>query len=249
MTRTGHDTRRESRCLLVNCQRRCANSNCSATIPSCQFRPSHLDIVDQFLLGLEGEVLRKLHDEERTPAEAHFLAAQSAMWIFAAYELLRTWTQRAKEFVKLADNSGFQSKLASLRTIDDGYRHYGREIRIQQLEDAAARPEVISRLRHQLRLLHMPFRMLEHLRVAIAKHEVSGKSKDITLFPGHGRINSRCGSLDYELENGKYILCAMSRRDVADSIRSLDLDEAPPTAEEIKSFDVWLSGKGFELPR
>lgn len=209
---------------------------------------SHLDIVDQFLLDVEAEVLCKLHDEERTPAETQFLAAQSEMWIFAAYELLRTWVHRAKELIKLADNSGFQNKLSSLRSVDDGYTHFGREMRIKQLENAVAKPEVISRLRIHLALLHTPFKMLEHLRVAIAKHEVSGKSNRIALFPGYGRINKWCGSLDYEIENGKYILREMSRRDVADSIRSLNLDEAPPTDQEAKFFDAWLSGKGVELP-
>ncbi len=204
---------------------------------------SHLDIVDQFLLDVEATVLRKLREQERTPAEAHFLAAQSEMWIFAAYELIRTWTQRAKDFVKLADNGGFPSKITALRAIDDGYEHSGREMRIRQLEEAAANPTIIARLRKQLAVLYMPFTMLEHLRVAIAKHEVSGKGKSIALFPGHGRINRWCGSLDYELENGKFVLCEMSRRDVADSFRFLDIEGPPPDEESIASFDAWLSGK------
>ena len=37
------------------------------------------------------EVLQKLLQEERTPPETMFLSAQSQMWIFAAYELMRTW--------------------------------------------------------------------------------------------------------------------------------------------------------------
>jgi hypothetical protein len=207
---------------------------------------SHLDIVDQFLLDVEAAVLRKLIEDERTPPEAHFLAAQSQMWIFAAYELLRTWTERAKAFIKLADNGGFPNKLASLRAVDDGYEHFGRQVRIRQLEAAAADPAIIDRLRHQVALLYMPFKMLEHLRVAIAKHEVSGKAKGIALFPGHGRINMWCGSLDYELENGRFALCTRSRRDIADSLRFLELGAEPPDAEAVESFNRWLSGQDFD---
>lgn len=52
----------------------------------------NLTIVDQFLMQLESEVLQKLVQEERTPVpEAALLSALSQMWVFAAYELMRTW--------------------------------------------------------------------------------------------------------------------------------------------------------------
>src|SRR4051812_45373896 len=58
----------------------------------------NLSLVDQFVMRLEYDTLRKLNDEESTPVpEAAFLSAISQMWIFAAYELLRTWRQRTKE--------------------------------------------------------------------------------------------------------------------------------------------------------
>ena len=79
----------------------------------------NLNIVDNFLTDLEYRVLHDLHEMERTPPSAHFISAQSQMWIFAAYELLRTWQQRAKEMEKWADNGGFQNKLADLRAKND----------------------------------------------------------------------------------------------------------------------------------
>lgn len=208
---------------------------------------SRLDMVDQFILSLEANVLNKLLQEERTPPEAHFLAAQSEMWIFALYELLRTWKQRAHEFDKLAKNAGFANKIASLKAVDDGYEHHGRMMRVAQFERAVADPSIVERLREHLRHIHMPFALLEHLRVAIAKHEVSGKTKGIAFFPGYGRINTWSGSLDYELENGKYILREISRRDVADAFRGLDLAGASPSDAQIKDFDAWLTGKGGDI--
>jgi len=52
----------------------------------------NLAIVDEWLTQIEEELMRQLFREDRTPMpEAVFVSAQSQMWIFATYELLRTW--------------------------------------------------------------------------------------------------------------------------------------------------------------
>jgi hypothetical protein len=67
----------------------------------------NLSITDPFLAALESDVLRKLIDEEHTPVpDASFLSAQSQMWIFAAYELFRTWRQRVADLIKWSESSG-----------------------------------------------------------------------------------------------------------------------------------------------
>ncbi|WP_152601583.1 hypothetical protein [Burkholderia paludis] len=38
-----------------------------------------------------------------------------------------------------------------------------------------------------------------------------------------------------------------SRRDIADRIRNFDFTVNPPDDEAIKSYDAFMSGKGFEL--
>jgi len=63
-------------------------------------------------MELEEQVLAKLFHEERTPMETMFLSAQSQMWIFAAYEILRTWRQRAREVLKLDKSGGLRPKFA-----------------------------------------------------------------------------------------------------------------------------------------
>lgn len=52
-----------------------------------------------------------------------------------------------------------------------------------------------------------------------------------------------CGSLDYQLENGKYIMGTISRRDVADSMRSVDLESEPPNEGDLKAFDDYMKGR------
>ncbi|MDP1774694.1 MAG: hypothetical protein Q8L15_20700 [Methylobacter sp.] len=210
----------------------------------------NLGIVDNFITDLEYKVLHELNKMERTPPVTFFLSAQSQMWIFAAYELLRTWRQRAKEMVKWADNGGLEQKLATLRAKNDGYMHFGRENRIRQIESVLNEPSLVPQIKNQLLHLHIPFVRIEYIRVSIAKHEVRGDSKSIAMTPGYGRINSWCGSLDYELVNGRDSMGYISRRDIADSIRSLDCSQATPTEDILNSFDDFMKEfqKGFQTP-
>jgi hypothetical protein len=203
----------------------------------------NLTTVDTFLTELEYSNLRELHTLERTPPDTHFLGAQSQMWIFAAYELLRTWQERCKKIVKWSETGGLQQKLEALKQKHDGSTHYGLENHIQQLESVIADPSIIDHIRGELLHMHIPFTRLEFIRVAIAKHEVSGKAKAIAFFPGYGRINMHCGSLDYQLDNGPIILGMINRRDIADSIRAIDLDSLPPSPDDLASFDKFMSGK------
>lgn len=63
--------------------------------PFLRMQAFNLAIVDQWLTGLEYQVLQKLVDEERTPLpEAAFLSAQSQMWIFAAIKAIRSKQSR-----------------------------------------------------------------------------------------------------------------------------------------------------------
>src|SRR5258707_6552534 len=60
----------------------------------------NLSVIDEFATKLEYELVAKLFEQESTPLpEASFLLAQSQMWIFAAYELTRTWRQNAKNVI------------------------------------------------------------------------------------------------------------------------------------------------------
>lgn len=207
---------------------------------------TNLGIVDHFITELEYRVLRELQETESTPQSTYFLSAQSQMWIFAAYELLRTWRQRAREIVRLVETNTLEQALDTLKAKNAGYMHFGREMRIHQLERAVSDRELTTRLRSQLRHLHIPFARLEHIRISIAKHEIRGKAKQAALMPGYGRINMWCGSLDYELENGHYSMGYINRRDVADSIRALDFTQEPPSEETLKEFDEFMRGRPLD---
>ncbi|MBA7478085.1 hypothetical protein ES707_13501 [subsurface metagenome] len=209
--------------------------------PYLSMQIHNLAIVDQFIMELEEDVLQKLWAEERTPPETMFLSAQSQMWIFAAYELMRTWREMAKDVLKLHKNGGLKLKIEALKK-PQGFVHVGREIRAEQLQRVMEDKTAISAIEEDLRLTHIPFGNLEFVRISIAKHQVPGKAKQIAYAPGYGRINQWCGSLDYQLECGRVILGQLSRRDIADQLRAMNDRSKIPTDEEIDSFDEYMEG-------
>jgi len=201
----------------------------------------NLAIVDQFIMELEEDVLQKLWAEERTPPETMFLSAQSQMWIFAAYELMRTWQEIAKDVLKLHKNGGLQLKIDTLKK-PQGFLHVGREIRADQLQRVMEDKTAIKGIEEDLRLSHIPFGNLEFIRIALAKHQVPGKAKQIAIAPGYGRINQWCGSLDYQLERGRVILGQVSRRDIADQLRAMSDRSHIPSEDDLESFDDFMKG-------
>lgn len=163
----------------------------------------NLAIVDEWLTQIEEELFGQMFREDRTPMpEAVFVSAQSQMWIFAAYELLRTWRQRAEDLRKLASNGGLELKLAALRK-DVGFVHFGREVRAGQIENVLEEPGRIEAISDDLKRTYIPFTRLEAIRVSLAKHEVRKRHNPVALHPGYGRINQWCGALDYEIEFGR----------------------------------------------
>ena len=211
--------------------------------PWMRMQAHNLDIVDTFLMGLEYEVLGEWFRTDRTPADTHFLQAQSQMWIFAAYELLRTWHQRARDIIKWSQGGGLEQKLKALKDASEGYTHFGREVRISQLEKVKSTPGLVDKIQSHLRILHITFSRLEYIRVSIAKHEISGRAKSVAMAPGYGRINTHCGSLDFQLENGKYIMGTISRRDIADELRAVDVRASPPSQDTLDKFDAYMEGR------
>jgi hypothetical protein len=210
--------------------------------PYLRMQAFNLSVVDQFIMQLEYDVLRRLRDEESTPGpEAIFLSAQSQMWIFAAYEVLRTWRERANDVLKLCKNGGLRLKISALEK-ELGFLHVGREIRAEQLRRVLDDPTIVQKIEDDLKISHIPFARLEYIRIALAKHEVSGNKKSIAFAPGCGRINQWCGSLDYELETGGAVIGNISRRDIADELRATANRNNPPTDEDLELFDHFMKG-------
>lgn len=208
---------------------------------------TNLGLVDGFCMQLETSLMRLQMEQDGTPAlEATFLSAQSQMWIFAAYEALRTWRQRAREIVKWSENGALPGKISELRK-DMGFRHTGREIRASQLEKVLTDPKLVQSLKDDQKRVHFAFGRMHMLRIALAKHEESGRKNSVAYAPGYGRINMWCGAIDFELSVGRAILGTVNRRDIADELRALRTMTEIPSDESIASFDAMMKGPPDDL--
>jgi hypothetical protein len=200
----------------------------------------HLALIDNLLNGLEDAVLRA-DEDDRAFEQAALLAAMSPMWIYAAYELVRTWRQRCEEVILLADNGGLSLRADHLGQ-DLPYRHYDRELRAEQLRTAKDEPQRVDAMRLDLRRTEMAFKVLEFVRVALAKHEVSApgkKRQPIALAPDLALMDRETGSMKYEMSNGGSIIDFVTRRNLADSLRALpDLDV--PSDQDLEGFRQWI---------
>lgn len=202
---------------------------------------TNLGIVDAFLTDLEMSVARKRFDEglDYLPLAA-LLSAQSQMWIFAAYELLRTWRQRVREAIELKESGRLDERIVELES-DLGFKHVARMMRANQLRTVRDDPDIVQRLRDDRKRIHVTYARIEHLRMAFAKHEVKGRKASPAYSPVSGYPDPETGSLRYELEIDGDVIGLVTRRDVADDLRALK-DLPVPTPEEIAGFDRMMKG-------
>jgi hypothetical protein len=83
------------------------------------------------------------------------ILAMTTAVLFAAYELMRTWRERATDVLNLHKNGGLKLKIDALRK-PQGFVHVGREIRADQLQRIADDQNAIERIREDLRRAHVP---------------------------------------------------------------------------------------------
>lgn len=209
--------------------------------PNFTIQAFNLAMVDKFIMDLEIAGLQEQNETEKTPESAIFLSAQTQLWLFGLYEILRTWRQRARDLVQWSENNGLDKVNATFQE-DVGYKHFGRELRVAELQMVKANPDIVRNLQNDLKRTQMLFSMLETIRVNIAKHEHRKKKNSAPYMPQYARLNRWCGSLDYELGNDYAVIGYMNRRNFADRIRSLATDKSIPSKEELDQFEKFLEG-------
>ncbi len=200
----------------------------------------NLTIVDEFVMDLEYDYLRAKLNETFNAYDSIFLSAQSQMWIFSAYEVMRTWMQKAKGYVHTAKNAGLHQKLVSLKR-DRGYINYTALQKADEIQALIDDPALVKMLEDDLARIYFLFIRLETLRVALAKHEARKRPNALMVGSTVAYMNRECGSLEYQMNSGMMIHGNISRRDIADEIRAIP-EFMVPTADEVKSFDQFMRG-------
>jgi hypothetical protein len=171
--------------------------------------------VDFYLRDLEHDLLVELVRIERTPMPATlFVSALSQTWVFAAYELLRTWRQRARDLKREAQQPAAAAPRGSPldEMADEIWQDQVARVRndpayVQQVDEASNRIEHV-------------FRRIEALRMNLAKHEVPKKPQR-AVAPGYGRISYDNGSITWQVDLGDNAVDIVSRRDLADGLRAV----------------------------
>ena len=180
-------------------------------------------LVDVYLRDLERTVYHEyLIKEDRNPTQVMFLSGLSQMWVFAAYELLRTWRQFAGEIQ--SDASSSTSQNAPPTEIAEAHWR-------SHVEQARSDPQFVKDLDKAYEAVEPIFRRIEALRMNLAKHEVKGKKDTLAIAPGYARLDEGSGSIMWMVDLGNKNIELVSRLDLANHLREvvigrlLDQDE------------------------
>jgi len=180
----------------------------------------NIAMIDTFITEQEYALLREYIEIEKTPTQqALFVSAQSQMWIFALYELLRTWSQRARK-LKIWKESGALNEM--LKRVNNDEHNLGALMRARHIEWVIDDDGAIGYLERCESAIRPIFDVTSAIRINLAKHEVKGKPNVVVRAPGYGRINGLCGALDYELDLGDGAFQFLNRRDIAEMLRKID---------------------------
>ena len=200
-----------------------------------RMQATNLGFVDDFLVDLETQLLKEYRALDKTPLDsAAFLSALSQLWIFGVYELLRTWRQRVRDALSLADalsSSDTKAREARLQQERERIREtspFGEGVedgRWRIVERIAQDPSFVVAIRSASDKTEWVFRRIEALRVHLAKHEVPKQRGAPAFAPGYGRINMDNGSIYYQFLVRPPEVDVLSRRDVADACRDFQIDK------------------------
>lgn len=196
----------------------------------------NISIVDSYLYELESEMIREYIEADKTPIpQVMFVSALSQMWIFALYELLRTWKQWANELIEFAED------LEKIAQTKEKEKRRETIIKKQQTKNEKAfeiakienifykdsfnkimqKPLFALELKEAINIVMPLFKRIESLRITLAKHEVSKTKRQRAIGPGYARIDTISGSLCWHviLKDGSSDI--ISRRSLADACKDL----------------------------
>lgn len=212
------------------------------TDPYLNMQAINLDLVDQFLVEQETQLLHEYFEQERTPLPATmFVSAFCQLWIFGLYELLRTWRQRGREIVRWSrefhalEAENRAAKLAKKRAEIEKRAADPRSADVFHwpVYEAAANDQAFGEgIRKALDRSERLFKRIEAFRVTLAKHEMPGVSGSFAMAPGYGRIDMSNGSIYWQVVIREDEVDLVSRRTLADECRRLALDRTPAIIPE-----------------
>jgi hypothetical protein len=197
-----------------------------------QMQARNIAVTDLDLNQMEGQLLSLYLERENTPVpEIFVVSAWSQMWIFAFFELIRTWKSHADymlRFIRKLQRIDHDKRLEAIhaeerrlnlapRTLSpgtfyiDALRRYVADLQSAEQEFATA-----------IRLINPLRQKLAEVRASLGKHQVPD-SGAFAPTPGYGRISYGSGSLSWRVVYKDNSEAFISRRDIADACRLIGL--------------------------
>jgi hypothetical protein len=209
------------------------------TIPLCDdvwlgMQAQHIAAVEIAIIRpLELHTARKIFNEEGYLDVMMALNGVSQMWLFALYEFWRTWRQRAKQLLQLADQytktKPAKQKAFLEKTLADAkgkekhifsehsfYSHH-----ISKIADA----DFVASIKAYYDKTDGWFGFIEELRMNLAKHEVPKARGMIAEMPGYARMDQVTGTLYWQFIDTQGGLQKLDRREAANFLLDIKLPD------------------------
>jgi hypothetical protein len=220
----------------------------SDTMPLCDdlwlgMQARNIAIVDQTVIrDIEREALAAFAERDKTPSDILLvLSALSQMWIFSLYEFLRTWRQRADEFLKIgneisklpdSERTAFIAKAVRKAEEKEKFilvapKFYSEHV--AQLSDTSFIAALIA---YRDKTEHL-FRSVEALRMNIAKHEVPKTDGYIAEAPGYARMSYHTGALYWHVTLKDRSQIRVDRREISNGFLGFE------TSNLLDDPDAW----------
>jgi hypothetical protein len=187
-----------------------------ASIPLCDdvwlgMQAQNIAIVDRIVRHFERVALDGFYENDRFSMDDLLpLSAMSQVWVFALYEFLRTWVQRASKLIR------YSERLASMKTegeradvmkqFEAETQERAKHIKLAPFfyADHVARivdTDFIRSIREYRDSIKQLFQDAEAIRVPLAKHEIGGAKAEglMAEAPGYGRVNLMTGSMYWQI--------------------------------------------------
>jgi hypothetical protein len=200
----------------------------------------NIGIVDDMLKQMEAEMWHEYIHTEKTPFPIiMFVSALSEMWVFALYELMRTWKQLVNEVItyhnqleKIRSDPEFEEKKKRLTETNKEVQRSPESEEMEELfyREGFRKVELdgsyVVFLTTVLDEVEPIFRKVEGLRITLAKHEIPktsrrGKPAVRAVAPGYARIDSLTGTLSWMIETKDGYSDIISRGSLVESIQKL----------------------------
>jgi hypothetical protein len=163
-------------------------------IPLCDdlwlgMQAQNIAIVDRIVRHFEHEALEGFYKNDSFSIDdLYSLSAMTQVWVFALYEFLRTWLQRASKLIGYGERSAAlktdEERAAYLKTIEVEAQEKAKHVKLAPVfyyEHVAqvGDEKFIKSVRDYRESIKELLRDVEAIRMPLAKHEIAGTKREI----------------------------------------------------------------------